>query len=165
MKNKLTAKQKLFCREYLVDLNVHHAAKRAGYKSKSYNRYVYRLMADDAVKSYIAELMTARKERLQITSDMVLRDLAAIAFTDIRDFVSLGEEGLVVKAIGDLTPEQARAIESITERTNAHGSRIGIKLHNKLKALELIGRHLAMFTDRVELPQFTAFRIGYEKEE
>ena len=162
MKNTLTPKQKLFCEEYLVDLNASQAARRVGYKHSSASTHAQKLMAQENVKNYISELMNARTERINISADKVLHELAAIAFSDIRDFVELKEEGLMVKPTADLTTEKARAIESLTENTSARGSKVSIKLHNKLKALELIGRHLSMFSDKVEMPQFTGFKIGYD---
>ena len=161
MKDKLTPKQKLFCEEYLVDLNATKAAERAGYHPKYKIQYVYKMMNGGRIREYITELMKLRVERTRITSDMVLQEIAAIAFSDIRDYVEQDEEGLKVKPIHTLTAEQARAIKIVTGKPGVSGSIFSLRLHDKLKALELIGRHLAMFTDRVELPQFNSFRIGY----
>ena len=119
------------------------------------------MLAKPHVKDHISELIHQRSERTGITADKVLQELAAIAFSDIRDYVEFSEEGLKAKPISHLTPEQARSIKIITGDPGKIGSTFSIRLHDKLTALELIGRHLSMFTYKVELPQFSGFRIGY----
>ena len=119
------------------------------------------MLAKPHVKDHISELIKQRSERTGMTADKVLKELAAIAFSDIRDFVKLGEEGLQLIPLCDLTAEQARAIKIITKGPGGRESSFSVRLNDKLKALELIGRHLGMFTYKLELPQFSGFKIGY----
>lgn len=148
---KLSNKQKLFCDEYLIDLNVTQAAIRAGYSAKYANNRGYELLNKQAIKECIDERMKAREKRIEITQDMVLNELAKIAFANTTDYVEVEDKGqykmVNTKPTKDLTPDQVVAIASIKQGANG----IEIKLHDKVRALEDIGRHLGMFKDKVEV--------------
>ena len=106
----LTHKRALFVDEYLVDLNAAQAAIRAGYSAHTANRIGYELLHRPAVAEAIRKALEVRAERLQLSSEDVLRSIV-----DIRG-----------KAV------------------------TGGKLTQALKANELLGRHLKLFTDRME---------------
>ncbi len=84
--------------------------------------------------------------------DRVAEELAAIGFARATDCLSVEDNALVLKSSGDLTPEVGAAIASI-ERSS---SGVKVKFYDKLKALELLGRHMGMFNgsqDRGEQEQ------------
>lgn len=83
----LTAKQKLFVDEYLVDLNATQAAIRAGYSEKTANEQGARLLANVSVKEQIDERMKDREKRTEITQDMVLHRYWQIATADPRKLI------------------------------------------------------------------------------
>lgn len=89
--NKLTAKQKAFVDEYLKDLNATAAYKRAGYTAKGNAAEVNasRLLSNAKVQEYIAERQKNRAHRTEITQDMVLQRLWAIATADPNELVHL----------------------------------------------------------------------------
>ena len=140
---KLSEKQKRFVQEYLVDLNATAAAKRAGYKDPNIGR---RLVTKSNVSEAIQRAMEKRQARTEITQDRVLEELAAIAFakgTDYADIVS----GLVVPHdTGSMTEHQKAAIVSIKQTKD----RVEVKLAGKLKALELLGKHLGAFRNEAD---------------
>ena len=68
----LTAKQSRFVEEYLVDLNATQAAARAGYSAKTAEQQGYQLLQKTSVQQAIAEAMSKRSERTEITADQVL---------------------------------------------------------------------------------------------
>lgn len=151
--SKLTDKQELFCREYLVDLNAMRAVARAGYKLHGGN--AFRLMQKPEVKKRIAELMEERNEVLNITSDYVLRRLEEIDKLDIADI--LDSEGNLL-AVGDWPPvwrQSVAAVEITQTRSSGETSSClkKVKLPDKLKNLELLGKHtnVSAFRDRLEL--------------
>lgn len=148
---KLSNKQKLFCDEYLIDLNVTQAAIRSGYSNSYAADKAYKLLEKPEIKAYIDERMKAREKRIEITQDMVLNELAKIAFANTTDYVEVEDKGqykmVNTKPTKDLTPNQVVAIASIKQGANG----IEIKLHDKVRALEDIGRHLGMFKDKIEL--------------
>ena len=76
---KLTNKQALFVREYLVDLNATQAAMRAGYSKKTAHRIGAENMQKHAVTSAIQKHMDKRAEKIDITSEYVLASIKALA--------------------------------------------------------------------------------------
>ncbi|MBN7576006.1 terminase small subunit [Clostridium sp. 2-1] len=148
---KLTEKQKLFCDEYLIDLNVTQAAIRAGYKAKYADSQAYKLLDNTEIKDYIDKRMKDRQERTEITQDIILEELRRIALAKPTDFFEVEDMGqykrVNIVPTKDIPEDKIGAIASIKQGANG----IEVKLHDRLKALELIGRHLGMFKDKVEI--------------
>ncbi len=146
----MTKKQKIFADEYLIDLNATRAYK-AAYpsvkKEEAARANGSRLLTNANVSKYIAERMQERQKRTEITQDRVLEELAAIAFARATDYAEVKEGRVILKNTATLTEQQIRAIAGIKD--GKYG--IEIKLNDKEKALELLGRHLGMFKDRVEV--------------
>lgn len=171
----LTQKQKLFCDEYLIDLNATRAY-RAVYKNCKSDEAAAvcasKLLRNAKVEKYIEKRMKEREKRTEITQDMVVKELAAIAFSKATDYAKVIETQAVfttetgkriplIKEDGkpvmvydvkltlseNLTEEQIKAIAGIK-----HG-KFGIEVAtcDKVKALELLGRHLGMFKEKVEV--------------
>lgn len=138
---KLTAKQMRYVEEYLVDLNATAAAIRAGYSKKTAYSLGQRLLKNVEVKKAIHKAMQDRQRRTNITQDRVLEELAAIGFAKATDYAQVTGEIVTIRSTGDLTPEQAAAIAGI--EAGRYGVRL--KLHDKVRALELLGKHLGMF--------------------
>lgn len=181
---KLTKKQKRFCDEYLVDLNATRAYKAAGYSVRSDNAAAvngHKLLRNTKIDSYLKQKMREREKRTEITQDRVLRELARIGFANVTDYANVVEEtveeerpvfnddGEVVDHITvvrnikrvdiepttDLDADRRAALSEIKETKQG----IEIKLHDKVKALELLGRHLGMFTDNVNLTGIVGVQI------
>lgn len=139
---KLTEKQKRFVQEYLVDLNATAAAKRAGYSEKTADRIGPELLGKTCVSAAIQEAIKNRQKRTEITQDRVLAELAAIAFANGANYATINCNGLVRHVpTNELNTEQKKAIACIKE--GQYGAEV--KQYDKLKALELLGRHLGMF--------------------
>ena len=150
----LTPKQKIFANEYLIDLNATRAYKVAYPRVRSdevAKAAASRLLTNVNVASYIEKRMKDREHRTEITQDRVLQELAKIGFADVTDFVTIEGRGNVpvvkVKATDDMPRDKLGAIAGIKEGANG----IEIKLNDKGKALELIGRHLGMWNDKVQV--------------
>lgn len=148
---KLTPKQARFVDEYLVDLNATQAAIRAGYSPKTANEQAARLLANVSVQSAIAERMKARQTRTEITQDMVVSELARIAFGNKRALMKWGPDGVKLVDSSTITDEDAAMVSEVSETVTEAGGTIKLKTHDKVKALELLGKHLGMFSDKVEL--------------
>ena len=91
--------------------------------------------------------MKRREEKTTVTSDRVVRELARIAFSNQADFSDWGAGGVILKESRELKPGATRAVAEVTETKGKEpgtGS-IKIKLHDKVKALDLLGRHLGIF--------------------
>ncbi len=158
-KKALDPKRALFVREYLVDLNATQAAIRAGYSKKCASEQGYDLLRKPQIQTAIAEAMKKRADRTEITQDRVIRELARIAFLDPADLL---EDDGSIKLVKDM-PEDARRVIAGMEVSeifdNAAGDQkqaIGllkkIKVCDKIRALELTGKHLGMFEDKLNIP-------------
>lgn len=150
----MTEKQRLFADEYLIDLNATRAY-RAAYpsvkKDETAAAAAARMLRNVKVQEYISERMQERQQRTEVTQDMVVKELAAIAFARATDYVEIRSDGVcgtvVIKPTTDLSDQQISAIAGIKEGANG----IEIKLNDKEKALELLGRHLGMWNDKLDI--------------
>ncbi len=153
----LTPKHAAFAREYTVDLNATQAAIRAGYSKASAESQGSRLLRNAKVRAEIDRLLSKRAARVEVTADEVLRELKRIALTDIRD--AYAEDGHL-KKMKDMPEDLARAIGGVDtdeiwdgygeERTRV-GETVKVKFWPKVQALELLGKHLKLFTDKTEV--------------
>lgn len=146
----MTEKQKIFADEYLIDLNATRAY-RVAYpsvkKDKTAKSAGSRMLTNVNVAKYIADRMEERQKRTEVTQDMVVQELAYSAFARATDYVEVVNGIVKIKNTADLSEEQIRAIAGI--KTGANG--IEIKLNDKEKALELLGRHLGMWNDKLDI--------------
>nr|DAD73237.1 MAG TPA: Terminase small subunit [Siphoviridae sp. ctxBC2] len=146
----MTEKQKIFADEYLIDLNATRAY-RVAYpsvkKEESAASAAARMLRNVKVAKYITERMEERQRRTEITQDMVLQELAAIAFARVTDYVSVMGGMAQVKDTDQLSDSQIAAIAGIKETQNG----IEVKLGSKEKTLELLGRHLGMWNDKLDV--------------
>lgn len=138
---KFTEKQKRFVQEYLKDLNATAAAKRAGYSSKTAYSAGQRLLKNVEIQNAVQKAIANRQVRVEITQDQVLQELAAIAFAKGTDYVDIVSGAVIPRDTGGMTEQQKSAIVSIKQTKDG----IEIKLAGKLKALELLGKHLGVF--------------------
>lgn len=154
----LTPKQQRFVDEYLIDLNGTQAAIRAGYSPRTANEQGARLLTYASVRAAVEKAKAERSERTRMTADDVLRELAIIGKSSPWHYV-IGEDGSLALAEG--VPDEAkRAVASIKRKTRIIPQKGGapivqheteFRLWDKNTALGNIGKHLGMFTDRLEL--------------
>lgn len=161
--SKLTHKQQAFVREYLVDLNATKAAERAGYSVKTAKQQGARLLTNVDVSSAVQAEMDRRAVKTGITADRVLAEIAKCAFFNISDFLKIDpESGRAFIDLSKATPEQLAAVAGVEEeewvervgadRDSFEGIRkIKLKMSDKLSALEKLGKHLKLFTEKVEV--------------
>ena len=144
----MTKKQKRFIEEYLIDLNATQAAIRAGYSSDTAYSIGNENMKKPEIKACIDKAMAERSRRTGVNADRVLMELAKVAFVNASDVIDA--DTATVKA--DALPEDTAAIQSVKVKTfGEDGLEKEIKMADKLKALELLGKHLGMFKDKVVL--------------
>lgn len=162
---KLNPKQQRFVEEYLIDLNATQAAIRAGYSPKTATAIASENLSKPSISAAIACAMAERSKRTGITQDRVLEELAKVAFIKLTDIV---DDTGKIKA--DATDEDRACIESIkykrTDTDTGFSEEREVKASPKLKALELIGRHLGMFESHSSKEQLKLNRekFEYEKE-
>lgn len=137
----LTPKQARFAAEYVVDLNGTQAAIRAGYAEKGAEVRASGLLRIGKVKAEIDRLVKQREARTEISQDRVVKELACIAFSDIRKAAHWNYSRMGLIPSDEIDDATAAAIGEVGN-TNAGPK---IKMLPKLPALDLLGRHLGMF--------------------
>ena len=144
----LTEKKKKFVEEYLIDLNATQAAIRAGYSVKTADVQSSRMLGNVKVQQAIVEKMAERSRRTGINQDRVLMELAKIAFVNADDVINAQDATTKEGASRD----DLAAIQSIKVKSfGEDGIEREIKLADKLKALEMLGRHLGMWNDKLQM--------------
>ena len=122
---KLSPKQKRFCEEYLVDLNATKSAERSGYSLKTAYSQGQRLLKNVEIQKNLSKVQEKRQERVEISQDYVL------------------------KTIFD-TIQRCNQAEAVVDKTGAPTGEYRFDSTAVLKGAELLGKHLAMFTDKVK---------------
>jgi phage terminase small subunit len=144
----LTKKQKRFCEEYLIDLNATQAAIRAGYSPDTAKAIGCENLTKPDIRAHIDLVMAERSRRTGVNADRVIQELAKIAFVNATDVIDPKTATVKENAL----PEDTAAIQSVKVKTfGEDGLEREIKMADKLKALEMLGRHLGMFKDKLEL--------------
>lgn len=152
----LTAKQQRFVAEYLVDLNATEAAKRCGYSAKTAKSQGSRLLTNADIAQAVADGKDRQLAAADLSAARVLEELRRLAFLDIAD---LFDERDNLKSIHEIPPAARAAIAGIeVVRANLNpsdGKRDDdyihkVKLIQKTSALEMLAKHFALLTEKVE---------------
>lgn len=144
----LTPQQRRFVEEYMKDLNATHAAVRAGYSKKTAGVQGHDLLKRPKIAAEVKKRMDARSRQNEITADRVLKELARIGFSDMRDLVGWGPKGVAIKSSRSISDDAAAAVSEVSEMASG---RLRLKLHSKDNALMQIARHLGMFRDTIQI--------------
>lgn len=148
----LSAQRIRFIDEFMVDRDATNAARRAGYSEMAARANSWKLLRVPAIREEIDRRVAAASAKADVDAVDILRDLKRIAFFDIRQ---LFRDGKIITDPADLPEEVARGLVNfdiiVLDRDGQHI----VKLNpgNRLKALELLGRHLKMFCDRTEVSE------------
>lgn len=149
---RLRDKERIFCEEFLVDLNAYAAAVRAGY-SDAYARDASKWINPEhpekpKLRAEIDRLMALRSRRLGVSADRVVLELAKVAFLNPGNLIdtSTGE------ILPDASPEDLAALAGVRIKDGKYPER-DVHLCDKLRALEMLGRHLGMFDDKARREQ------------
>ena len=120
---KLTKKQEMFCKEYLKDLNATQAAIRAGYSKKTADRIGHENLKKLDISEKIQKLMDKRSNKVEITADNVLESILRTRDTCEQYLLIEGEYGKEINNV---------ALNGLTKNN------------------ELLGKHMKLFTDKIE---------------
>jgi len=144
-KQTLTDKQQRFVEEYLLDLNATKAAIRAGYSKKSARQQGAENLSKPVIQAAIQQAMDERSLRTEIKADQVIEELARIGFSDITHYIKTGPKGkLIFRNLNELPGELMRCVAELSETQNKYGDARRIKMYDKLRALEMLAKHLKL---------------------
>jgi phage terminase small subunit len=156
----LTAKQQRFVQEFLIDLNATQAAIRAGYSKGTADKQGPRLLSNPGVKAAIDAAKLARSDRTEIDSDWMLQRLVAEVEADLADLYTDGGDLKPIEAWPPIWRQGLVAgveVEALFEGSGEDRVQVGmvkkIKLSDRLRRLELIGKHVRVnaFQDQVAM--------------
>ena len=156
--SRLTKRQERFCHEYIVDMNGQEAAIRAGYKAANAKVIASTLLAKPEIRFNIAKLQRLALQRIDLTADRVLYELASVAFSNMANYMQIGPDGLPELDLSKLSKEQWAAITEFTEDSTGGQNdgerrlivRHRIKLGSKIQALDLLAQHFKLLTQKHE---------------
>jgi phage terminase small subunit len=143
----LQENHKRFSDKYFETLNASESAIYAGFSEATSRQKGWELLQREDIQSYLGKLRVEYQEKSNISKERILEEYKKIAFSDLRDFLTV-DGGL--RDVCDLEDESIGALASIESfEVIADGMKIGtnrkIKLHDKLRALEALSKHLGLF--------------------
>ncbi len=144
----LNDRQEAFCREYLANgMNGKAACIAAGYSQRGAEPQVARLLGNARVQARLAELQAPRLAKLDISADRVLNELARVAFARIDQVLAFGPGGVTPRESAELSEDVLAAVAEASQTVTDAGGSIRIKLHDKLSALNALGKHLKLWQE------------------
>jgi len=150
-------RHELFAQALAVGRTSEEAYIEAGFKAHRGN--AQRLARDERIRERVRQLLGAAAERAEVSVERVLRELARIAFSDIRKAVRWQDVEIAVEADGqrrlvpagvrlkssdEIDDDMAAAIAEVVQ--TPQGPKI--KLHDKRAALIDLGKHLGLFVGK-----------------
>jgi phage terminase small subunit len=142
----LNGKQKRFCEEYVIDFNQTRAYKAAYPNTKTVNACASsaaKLLRNANIQNYLGELQLKLREKNEVTAQMVIDELAKLAFHNVKDFINGGNSILELKTIDKAKTAAVSGIKTIVKDDGSIHTEL--KFHSKDKALQLLGQHFGIF--------------------
>lgn len=145
----LTEQKKRFADKYFETLKGTQSAIYAGYSESTAGQIAYNLLQEPEVEEYISVLRIEYANKNGINKESILNEYRKIAFSDVRKILTIDGGMRSINEIDDDTAGSIASIESFDEIERETGERLGtnrkIKLHDKLRALEALSKHLGLF--------------------
>jgi len=151
----LTVKEEKFCLNYIVNNgNGAAAARDAGYSENSAAEIACENLRKPHIKSFITKKQREMARKADVTPERVIAELAKIAFSNLSDYLVVAPDGSQTLDLNAIARDEAAAISEITQVASGSGKKAKIttkfKLHNKLQALEMLGKSFGLFISKVE---------------
>lgn len=133
-----------FVEEYPKDLNATRAAERAGYAKASAHVSGCNLLKDKRIIKALRKEFSKLTRRNRIEQDRVAKELAALAYSNIKTFCKWNAAGLILIDSDQVSDRDSICIKEIKETTGPKSTTISIKLHDKLTALNTLAKYVGM---------------------
>lgn len=140
----MTEKQKIFCDEYLIDLNATQAAIRAGYSEKYAHTNANKLLQNTTIKEYIQKRLDEKEDALIAKQDEVLKTLTRIMRRE-------EPETVVVTCKKHKSYYDDNGKKVIDDAEEPVAVPIPTKVSDANKAAEMLGKYYTLFTDRTQI--------------
>jgi phage terminase small subunit len=143
----LTEKERLFVEEYVKDFNASRAARVAKYGSTptSTRKAASHLLTKGHIRAAVGAHFAKRKRRFKNEEERILNELRSIAYSNMKDLAQWDSGGVTFKNSDDVARRVTAAVSEVSDSVNESGTSVRLKKHDKIKALELLGRHFGMF--------------------
>lgn len=157
MANPMDDRYRAFIQEYVMCWNVQKAAIKAGYEPKSARSTGYAIMNRPEVRAEIDRIIAEREESNKVRRLMIIEQLTKIATSDVKDFMTWNEDGTAFLnpdlVDGEIIAELNVDKSTFTSMDGETSEKVKkkLKLHDKLKALELLGKHVGMWDDKLNI--------------
>ena len=167
---ELTTKQKLFVKEYLIDFNGAQAAIRAGYSKKTAKQIATENLAKPYLLQALQKEVDSKVKGIDELSQRIVDELKKVAFADIKDYLHFNKDGVSFHDSDEVDGTTISEVSSAETRTKEKDKQetvrvnLKLKLHDKMKALELLGRYKTLFTDKheVEIKSFEDYLKAHD---
>lgn len=144
----LSKRQAAFVREYLIDFNATQAALRAGYSPKAARSVASRMLTFANVQTAIQAGQQAKDKTAFGLREQVICELSRIAFGDPRKLMTWEGRSMRLRDSEGLTDDDVAQVAEVGSSNGPKGSSVKLKRFDKVKALELLGRHVGLFQER-----------------
>lgn len=151
MATKLTKKQQNFVDEYLIDLNATQAAIRAGYSVDTAAVIGCENLTKPNISEPIGKALAERSKRTGINADRIITELAKIAFVNPTDVIDMNEATIKGNSNRDDTAAISSVKVKVIPTEDGNITEREVKTYDKIKALELLGKHIGIFSDKLKV--------------
>lgn len=153
--DNLSDKHIHFCRRYAIHGNGCKASREAGF-NEAYYKWA---LNQEVLMSKVFQFRAERSKKFELSADRVIGELVKVAFGSLNDFIDIQRDGTPIIDCSNVGPEEMAALSGIEQDTYFERGGRGeedepisvkktkLKMHDKLKALEMLSRHLKLFKD------------------
>jgi phage terminase small subunit len=146
-----TDKEKLFIKYYVKTRNATEAAKLAGYSEDSARQIGAENLSKPSIRDAIDHELEKIQKKIGIDTETIINELKKIALSDIKKAAKWTEGSVSLIPSDQIPDDVSAAIAEVSQQSGEFGSSVKIKNYDKIRALELLGKHLKMFSDKVEV--------------
>lgn len=145
---ELNYRQRLFCDEYLIDLNATQAAIRAGYKEKYAHTNANKLLQNTTIQEYIQKRLDEKEDALIAKQDEVMKYLTSVMRREHKENVVVTTSKETSKYVPD---DEGKMRKQTVKEEIPQVIEIPARLTDSNKAAELLGKRYGLFTDKVDV--------------
>lgn len=153
----LSQKEVVFCSEVLAGTSLQNSAIKAGISKSHSASWASHAQKRARVAAYLEAAKRATAVKTQNDSEKILEELRRLAFFNIAEVTTVDDDGELKQDFSNAGPDQLAAVQSLSSKRrtmySAKGEYLGtekqtsVKLVDKLRAIELLGRAAGLFKE------------------